>query len=973
MQSAPSGTVTFLLTDIEGSTRRRQDEPEVMRALLVEHDSILRDVIDKHNGLLFRHTDDGVAAVFASAGDAAAAAVDAQQRLQDVLSVRMGLHTGEAELRDGDYLGSTVNRCARLTSIGHGGQVVCSESTASLVRERDDLRDLGEHLQRDLSRVERVWQVGGGEFAALRSLANYPTNLPLQSSSFVGRADEVEAIEALLGEHRLVTLTGVGGVGKTRLALEVGAEVLPGFVDGVWLVDLAPLAHDAMVLATIADVLGVAAQTGEPLATTLVSRLRAKQLLVIIDNCEHVLGPVARFVDRLAASAPGVRVLATSRERLGIAVERVQAVPPLAEGTAVELFIGRATQAGAVLDKSQRRSIGEICVRLDGLPLAIELAAARARMMTPSQIAERLDQRFRLLTGGGRTAVARHRTLQATVSWSYELLDSTERALFQRLSTLAGSFDLDAAEAIGADGIVEGFEVLNALGHLVDKSMVLAVPAPAGVRYRLLETLRQFAADRLAEQPDATLVQDRHAAYWRDRAVTLGEALRASNQAAVLFDAIEVDIDNYRSAFAYLLTAGRVNDAAAGVLALDMFWGLRRTGEWRRWYRELFEHPDLDGDLRLQALAAAARFEAINGDLHAGERYGTEAVRLAQAAGVDPPWQAPLALMAVASHRNDPAAFRQWWLQARRIAMASGTRYGQLFIESQRGQLPDAWDSAELIEHYERLIPEGHRLGIPTLGEMQFASVLYYAGQRERARELAHSVIEPAQGIGGSVRTGALFASAAYDTLGGDTVRARANAAQGLRIAHDEGRTRHLLYFVYVAAALAAQCNDIETTAVLLTAAARYANPFGLGVTGIEFTCRLEAQAAVDAHPGDFSVAQQRGESMTIEDLTTYTLDSLTAASAGAVPHVDRAAAELVVCGPTPRRRDTGLPLLTPREEAVARLVAEGLTNREIAERLFVSVKTVEYHLANAFMKLGVRRRAHLAAHVASMTLGDQN
>jgi predicted ATPase len=322
----------------------------------------------------------------------------------------------------------------------------------------------------------------------------------------------------------------------------------------------------------------------------------------------------------LAASAPQVRVLATSRERLGIAAERVREVPPLAEGTAVELFIERATQAGAVLDESQRRAIGDICVRLDGLPLAIELAAARARMMTPSQIEERLDQRFRLLTGGGRTVVERHRTLQATVSWSYELLDSTERAVFQRLSTLAGSFDLEAAEAIGAGETVEGFEVLDALGHLVDKSMVLAVFAPTGVRYRLLETLRQFAADRLAEQSDAAEVQDRHAAYWRDRAVALGEALRASDHAAVLFDAIEVDIDNYRSAFAYLLSAGRVDDTASAVLALDMFWGLRRTGEWRRWYRQLLEQPDLDGDQRLQALAAAARFEAINGDVYAGER-----------------------------------------------------------------------------------------------------------------------------------------------------------------------------------------------------------------------------------------------------------------------------------------------------------------------------------------------------------------
>jgi class 3 adenylate cyclase len=403
---APSGTVTFLFTDIEGSTRRWQDEPDAMRALLVEHDAILHDAVDTHRGHLFKHTGDGVAAAFASASDAVNAAVYAQQGLHGVFQVRMGLHTGEAELRDGDYFGSTLNRCARLMGIAHGGQIVCSAATVELVRDRDDLRDLGEHRLRDLSRAERVWQVGDGEFAALRSLDMARTNLPLQLSSFVGRASEVEALAALLAEHRLVTLTGVGGVGKTRLALEVGAEVLPLFADGVWVVELAPLAHDELVLQTIAEVLGVAAQTGEPLANTLVSRLKAKLLLVIIDNCEHVLSPVARFVDRLAASAPGVRVLATSREPLGVSAERVRAVPPLVEGTeAVELFIDRATQAGATFNESQRLSIGEICVRLDGIPLAIELAAARARMMAPSQIAERLDQRFRLLTGGGRTAV----------------------------------------------------------------------------------------------------------------------------------------------------------------------------------------------------------------------------------------------------------------------------------------------------------------------------------------------------------------------------------------------------------------------------------------------------------------------------------------------------------------------------------------------------------------------------------------
>ena len=789
------------------------------------------------------------------------------------------MHTGEAELRDGDYFGSTLNRCARLMGVAHGGQIVCGETTASLVRDRGDLRDLGEHRLRDLSRAEHVWQVGGGEFAVLRSLESYSTNLPLQLSSFVGREREIVEVGRLLGEHRVVTLTGVGGVGKTRLAVEVGAEMLPHYPDGVWLVDLAPLAHGELVLGTIAEVLGVAAQTGEALATTLVGRLRARQLLVILDNCEHVLGVVARIVEQVASGAPGVRVLATSREPLGIAAERVRAVPPLAEGTeAVELFIERAIQAGATLDASQRRAIGEICVRLDGIPLAIELAAARARMMTPTKIAERLDQRFRLLTGGGRTAVERHRTLQATVAWSYDLLDATEKRVFQRLSTLAGSFDLDAAEAIAAGGTVEGFEVLDAVGHLVDKSMVLAVAGAVNARFRLLETLRQYAADRLAEQADATEVQDRHARFWCDRAVALGPGLFEAGEAGAL-DAIDADIDNYRTAFAYLLATGNVNDAARGVIALSRYWTLVRNREGLAWFQQLLARSDLDPDQRLSALAHAGRTETIFGDLRAGERYATEAVELAAATGVDTPWEAVVALMWVGIQRNDPVVFRQRWEHTHRLVTANEPRGMQLLIEAQRGIVPAAWDSGELIEHYERLLPEIRRNGTPTLlitWAMNFANVLHQAGQFDRARELNQSAIDPARQTGPTMHATALTVAAAHDALAGDTDRARTTAAEGIRIARDEGLTRTVIYGACTAAAIAAQRHDNETAAVLLAAAARHADLLGIGGNPIANACRSLAQTAVDAQLGDLTAHRQHGEAMTIDELVTYTLDTLT-------------------------------------------------------------------------------------------------
>jgi predicted ATPase/class 3 adenylate cyclase len=877
MAGRPSGTVTFLFTDIEGSTRRWQDDAQSMRAMLVEHDAILRSVIDKHDGHLFKHTGDGVAAAFASAADAVEAAVDAQQRLADVLPVRMGLHTGEAEMRDGDYFGATLNRCARLMGIAHGRQVVCSDATAGLVRDRDDLFDLGEHRLRDLSRPERVWQVGHGDFAALRSLDTAATNLPVQPTALVGRRALIAELCELVERQPLVTLTGVGGVGKTRLAVEAGAELLPRFRDGVWVVELAPLAHDELVLATIADALGVAAQTGEPLATTLVSRLRSKQLLMIIDNCEHVLGPVARLVERLAASAPDVRILATSREPLGVAAERVRAVPPLAEATeAVDLFLDRAAQAGAIIEHpEQRRAIGEICVRLDGIPLAIELAAARARMMAPTQIAERLDQRFRLLTGGGRTAVERHRTLQAAVSWSYELLDDAERFVFERLSTLSGSFDLDAAEAIAAGGAVESFEVLDALGHLVDKSMVLTVSSPTGIRYRLLETLRQFAADRLADRPDASEVQGRHAIYWRDRAVASGRATGGTDQQAVL-DAIDADFDNYRTAFAHLLSTGRVNEAASGVLALYAYWQIRRPREGMRWHEQLLVHHDLAPMLRVHALGYAAQTEAQSlGDTVAAERYALDAVRCAEEAGVDAPWGALQAMMFVAAYHGDRDGCERWYERCHQVTANSGHRYRLLVTEATRYMLPGG-DLAAMVEHFERLGREVRDHGDPLLVclcALGHAHVLYDAGQLRRSREVARSALDPRAGA--SAHCGALNFAATIDLLDGDVASARAAAAEALSVALCEGFTPQLLASATVAAAVAALAGDPGTAATILAGVTRHGGtlPF-ISVSSVE-ACRALARKAIDASAGDRGAALGHGDVATLDDLAALALEAL--------------------------------------------------------------------------------------------------
>jgi predicted ATPase/class 3 adenylate cyclase len=877
-----SSLVTFLFTDIEGSTALWEAAPEAMRSALERHDAILHAAIDGHEGSVFSTGGDGVAAVFARAADALAAAVDAQAALREIahatptpLRVRMGVHTGEATERDGDYFGAPVNRAARLMAAGHGGQVLVSATTAGLIGPTD-LTDLGEHQLRDLAEPQRVFQVGTEHFPPLRSLDVAATNLPVQPTSLIGRQPLIAELAALVEECALVTLTGVGGVGKTRLAVEVGAEVLPRFPDGVWLVDLAPIAHDEMVVPTVAEVLSVATQTGEPLITTLVSRVRTKRLLVILDNCEHLLSPVARLADRVATSAPGVRVLATSREPLGVAAERVRAVPSLAESTeAVELFIERARQAGASLDAAgQVDAAREICRRLDGLPLAIELAAARARMMAPAQIAERLDQRFRLLTGGGRTAVERHRTLQATVSWSYDLLEPVDQVVFQRLSIMSGGFDLDAAEAIAGGGAVEAWEVLDALGRLVDKSMVATVVASDGtVRYRLLETLRQFAADRLAEQPDIEQARDRHAEYWMGRAVTIGRGTRAEDQAEALA-AADRDIDNYRSALAHLLTAGRGDDAARLLLALGAYWNIRRTWEGLRWYQQALEHPELSTRRRMHLLALAAHAAAPLGELDIAETYASESVELAAALGTDPPWDAYQAMCQIAMTRGDWDELRRWWAEGREAARRSGLRYFELLHESNLPVWPGVSDLDAALRHYQDLLPVVRSYGAPlliSLTEGGLARVLFALGEREQAREIARRAIISGELAGPVAYVAILLWSAIWnlEDATDDAVEALARAA---RIGRDEGNTFFVISCSFITGAVAARRGDIEIAAALLAGAGRVADPRGIrGDTEVS-RCRAEAEATVAAYTGDLSAARARGASMTIDDLVNEVL-----------------------------------------------------------------------------------------------------
>jgi predicted ATPase/class 3 adenylate cyclase len=524
----PSGTVTFLFTDIEGSTRLWDEHPDAMRAALVRHDALLRRAIQDHGGDVVKTTGDGFHAAFATAHDAVDAAIAAQLALVHApwavtgpLLVRMGLHTCEAELRDGDYYGTAVNRAARLMSVAHGGQVVVSLATSELIRDTTvDVVDLGEHRLRDLGQAERIFQINHAglrlDFPPLRSVERFPTNLPLQTTSFVGRDEDMADVIEALEQARVVTLTGVGGVGKTRLAVQVAAELLEGFRDGAWMVELGPLTDPEGMPEVIAAALAISPRQGRTMAESVVDALRDREMLVVFDNCEHLITTAARTVDAIVHVCPDVRVLSTSREGLGLRGERQITVPSLdLVDASVQLFADRAYEVGGrfELDSDVTAAVAQICSRLDGIPLAIELAAARTRMMSPAEIAARLDERFRLLTGGSRTAVERHQTLRQAVDWSYDLLSPLERGLLNCLGVFAGGFTLDAAEIVVAGDEIERVQVLDGIAQLVDKSLILVERSDEETRYRLLETIRQYALERLDDAAATDAVRRRHAEW----------------------------------------------------------------------------------------------------------------------------------------------------------------------------------------------------------------------------------------------------------------------------------------------------------------------------------------------------------------------------------------------------------------------------------------------------------------------------
>src|SRR5438094_2508927 len=595
----PVGTVTFLFTDVEGSTRAWEAHPAETQTALKRHDEIVAREIEAYNGALIleRGEGDSVFAVFARAADAVSAAVEIQRALRvqtwpaDVpMRVRMAIHNGEA---GADYRGPHVNRAARLRAIAHGEQILISSVTAGILRDAlpdgASLIELGRHRLRDLSELEHVFQLAHPElridFPPLKSLTNFRQNLPIQLTSFIGRVEEQKTVRALIEKHRVVTLVGAGGCGKTRLAIQVGAAELENFRDGMRFVDLAPLSGAGLVIDAIAAALKI--EAGLSAIDALVKALEGTQTLIILDNCEHLLAECAEAVSALLRASGDVRVLATSREPLGLAGEMMWRVPPLSlpdverspdevvKCEAVQLFVDRATavRAGFSLTSSNTEAVVEICRILEGLPLAIELAAARAKTLRPQDIRARLSDRFRLLTGGR----GRHQTLRSTIDWSYDLLPENERALFRKLSVFAAGFDLQAVEAICGDS-------LDTIEHLVDKSLVIVEQlSDERLRYRLLETLRHYAAERLVEAGEEDDARERHFIYYLDVAERT-YARRIEDEAASLA-LLDADHDDFRAALRW--ARARPRDLLRLASALGWFWHLRSYyREGRAWLEE---------------------------------------------------------------------------------------------------------------------------------------------------------------------------------------------------------------------------------------------------------------------------------------------------------------------------------------------------------------------------------------------------
>jgi predicted ATPase/class 3 adenylate cyclase/DNA-binding CsgD family transcriptional regulator len=1077
----PTGTVTLLLADVEGSTRLWETQPDEMTAAIARLNQTVAEVIAAHDGVrpVEQGEGDSFVAAFTRASDAVAAAVELQRAPLAPIRLRIGVHTGEVQLRDeGNYAGPTINRTARLRDLGHGGQTLLSGTTEDLIADRLPadtwLTDLGTHALRDLPRPERVAQLCHpdlvNEFPPLRvSKAVTSQRLPMQLTSFVGRDAELTQVRDLLKENRLLTLTGAGGAGKTRLAIQLAGQLTGEFGDGVWYVDLAPLTDPELVPVTVARALGLPDQPGRSTMDTLTRFVADRQMLVVLDNCEHLLDASAALVVALLEACQRLTLLATSREPIGVAGEVSWRVPSLSlADEAIELFTDRARRVRpdfAVSDDNAA-TVSEICARLDGLPLAIELAAARVRALSLVEILDSLHDRFRLLTGGARTAVRRQQTLRASVDWSHALLTEPERVLFRRLAAFLGSFDLDAAQTVAGGGEVQRYQVLDQLTLLVDKSLVVADNSGGRTRYRLLETVRQYALEKLGESGEADAVRTRHRDYYTSLAAAVDAP--AGSDYEQRLDQAETEIDNLRAAFSWSRENSDTALALTLASSLQPLWQARgRVREGLTWFDSVLTHEvaqdvEVAAAIRARALADKAVIDLVLG--------ASDSVDRAQQA------------LALARDIDDPAVLARTLtacgLTAAYNAELAGTYFAEA-IELARA-LDDRWRLSQILAWQadaavaagdpiaaRRVAEEGRDLA-DTIGD----------GFNSRHCRVCAGVARLWQGetagAAAEFRAVAAEAKTAHDAISeaislahqgtalawqGDTVAARAAADASLEFASEfGGLAASVGYFALANTALAA--GDVETAldaaaaawehgsfapgfaahlrpfialAMLaggdLIGARRWADDAVTTATGWAVLARaLSTRARVAIAQGEFEQAERDahdalatvpesfpylGFSETLECLATLAgnagshreaarlfgaaaairqrmgavrlkvwdadYEASVAALRNAVGQADFESAraegtalsteEAIAYAQRGRgerkRPASGWASLTPTELDVVRLVSDGLANRDIATRLFVSPRTVQTHLTHVYTKLGLSSRVQLVQEAA--------
>jgi predicted ATPase/class 3 adenylate cyclase/DNA-binding CsgD family transcriptional regulator len=1097
----PAGTVTFLLTDIEGSTRLWERAADVMPAAVARHYAILDEAVADHGGVrpVEQGEGDSVVAAFTRARDAVVAALDAQRALvaeawpEGVeLRVRMALHTGDAQLRDeGNYFGAAVNRCARLRAVAHGGQVLLSRATHDLVEdgvpEEVELVDLGVHRLRDLGRPEHVFALVHGELPAiggpLRSLDALPNNLPVELSSFVGRGRELAEVGEALASARVLTLTGAGGCGKTRLALQAAADAVDRYPDGVWWVELAPLADPALLGEAVAATLGVRPFPDVTAVQAVIDYLAPKRALVALDNCEHLLGPCTELVEALLRGCPGLTVLVTSREPLGLPGEHRWRVPSLslpaereveppeslAQSDAVRLFIERAVQVrpNFVVTSDNAPALAQICQDVDGIPLAIELAAARVRMLSLEQIADGLADRFRLLTGGARTAMPRQQTLRASVDWSHELLDERERALLGRVGVFSGGFTLDACEHVCADADLDRYAILDLLTSLVDKSLVAVEERGAVARYRLLETVRHYALDKLTAAGELERLRDRH----RDAFLALAERIEPdllSEREPAALEALDAEAANLHAAIDW---ATHTDPARALRLcaALTFWWrlhGLFAAAELAL-ERALIAAPEEPSRLRARALWARAYLAVNAGDRELGARSAEAALAMGEELGDE--WIQGRALHALATQQlfTDPSAAAETCERCRTLARAAGDDFAVSDASQNRawaawiqedyetatrederayaiaerignreimathwilqGLTPPASGDIDrcremferalataaeigepvsegtamaqlgLLEIYtgapaaalerlepclERLVMTGTGQPIPNVRYFQ-ALALIALGRRDEAEVILASLVE--SGANAFILSVALSALAALHRLGGDLAAAQTDAHQALATAEQVGSTYYAALSHHHLGRLAAARGDwSDAEQHLHQALATMVDGDHLVMVPVLLEALAEVAAGLDSHAEATRLLAAAARARTERGLVRFSGDDEHWATLAEELHdalgdtaYEEAAAEgdglslqeavdyVRRARGTRKRPSTGWESLTPTELEVVRHAADGLTNPEIGERMFISRGTVKVHLSHIYAKLDIKNRSELAAQAA--------